>query len=41
LAALSQNGVYYVWGETELMGEIEYEPKVIFYMAFNEIFIGK
>jgi hypothetical protein len=34
LAALSQNGVYYVWGE------IEYEPKVTFYKAFNEIFIN-
>jgi alpha-tubulin suppressor-like RCC1 family protein len=39
-SALSVNQIYYIWGQFELKGGIEYEPKQTTYKSFNEIFIN-
>jgi alpha-tubulin suppressor-like RCC1 family protein len=38
-AALSKNGIYYVWGQFEYEGDIDYEPIETSHKSFNEIFI--
>jgi hypothetical protein len=39
-SALSMNQIYYIWGQFEPKGGIEYEPKQTTYKSFNEIFIN-
>jgi alpha-tubulin suppressor-like RCC1 family protein len=39
-SALSVNQIYYIWGQFELKGGVEYEPKQTTYKSFNEIFIN-
>jgi alpha-tubulin suppressor-like RCC1 family protein len=38
-AALSENGIYHVWGKFDKKDDIIYEPKETNYKSFNEIFI--